>query len=165
MGSLLMHASIPITHAFFQFALLSFLFSLLFPCSTSIYFHDDDTSFLMILYYSQLPPFILSAIKGFAAFTPQLLLAPCGCPSKTAHWPAGCPTTTITLNVLVAPFLIPKQNGLSCFLPSSVLTTLTWIRIKPLPHLPLWHALSGPSSFLLLLREMPSQQDISPKEV
>ena len=104
-------------------------------------------------------------MMGFSIFTLQPLLAPYGCPSKTTHWLAGCLATTIALNVLAAPLLIPRQNGLSCFLPSSVLTTLIWIRIKPFPRLPLWHASSGSDSFLLLLGEMPSQQDISLKEV
>ena len=160
MGSPLLHASFPITHAFFQFVVFSFLFSLLFPCFVMMI-----PFFLMILYCLQLPPFILSTVKGFAPFTPQLLLASSRCPSKTAHWPVGYLATPIALNVLVAPLLIHRQNGLSCFLPSSVLITLTWIRIKPFPHLPLWHASSGPGSFLLLLGEMSSQQDISPKEV
>ena len=80
--------------------------------------------FLMPLYCLQLPPFILSAMMRFSIFTPQLLLTPYECPSKIAYWPAGCPATTIALNVLVAPLLIPKQNGLSCFLLSFVLTTL-----------------------------------------
>ena len=159
-GCLLMHASIPITYTLLWFLRFPFLFPPFLPYSTSISFCGDDTFFffffLMNLYYSQLPPFILSAMMRFSIFTLQPLLAPYGCPSKTTHWLAGCLATTIALNVLAAPLLILKQNGLSCFLPSSVLTTLIWIRIKPFPHLRLWHASSGSNSFLLLLGEMPS---------
>ena len=91
-------------------------------------------------------------------------MAPYGCPFKTTHWPAGCLTTSIALNVLVAPFPIPRQNYLSCLLPLSVFfTTLIWIRIKPLHCLPLWHASSGPNPYLLLLGEMPPQQYIFPQ--
>ena len=136
---------------FLFFSLLFFLILPLFLFVVMIPFF-----FFMNLYYSQLPPFILSAMMRFSIFTLQPLLAPYGCPSKTTHWLAGCLATTIALNVLAAPLLIPKQNGLSCFLPSSVLTTLIWIRIKPFPHLRLWHASSGSNSFLLLLGEMPS---------
>ena len=136
---------------FLFFSLLFFLIPPLFLFVVMI-----PSFFLMNLYYSQLPPFILSAMMRFSIFTLQPLLAPYGCPSKTTHWLAGCLATTIALNVLAAPLLIPKQNGLSCFLPSSVLTTLIWIRIKPFPHLCLWHASSGSNSFLLLLGEMPS---------
>ena len=106
MGSPLLHASFPITHAFFQFVVFSFLFSLLFPCFVMMI-----PFFLMILYCLQLPPFILSTVKGFAPFTPQLLLASSRCPSKTAHWPVGYLATPIALNVLVAPLLIHRQNG------------------------------------------------------
>jgi len=57
---------------------------------------------------------------GFTIFTLQLLLAHYWFPSKTAHWPASYSATTITLNVLVATLLIPKQNCLSYFLPLSI---------------------------------------------
>ena len=69
-------------------------------------------------------------------------MAHCECPSKTAHWPAGYPTTTITLFLQNHPSFLDK-NGLSCLLPLFVFNTLIWIRVKPLPHLPLWHASSG----------------------
>ena len=52
---------------------------------------------------------------------------------------------------------------LSCLLPFFVFNTLIRIRVKPLPHLPLWHAFSDFSSCLLLLGEMSSQQNISPQ--
>jgi len=52
---------------------------------------------------------------GFTIFTPQPLLAPYGCHSKTAHWPTDCLTTIIALNVLVAPLLISRENNLSYY--------------------------------------------------
>jgi len=79
----------------------SFLFSLFFlilPLFLSVMMIPLP---LVVLYYSQLPPFILSAVTRFTIFTPQLLLAPYGCPSKIAYWPVGCLATTIALNVLV----------------------------------------------------------------
>ena len=142
-------------HLCFSLVCCVFLFfSLFFPYYTSISFRDDDTlpSGGPVLF--RLPPFILSAVTRFTIFTLQLFLAPYGCPSKTTHWLAGCPATIIALNMLVAPLLIPRQNGLSCFLPPFFLTTFIWIRSKPLPHLPLWHASSGLNSFLFLLGEM-----------
>ena len=50
---------------------------------------------------------------------------------------------------------------LFCLLHLFVFNTLIRIKVKPLPHLPLWHASSGFSSCLLLLGEMSSQQNIS----
>ena len=65
--------------------------------------------------------------------------------------------------VLVAQRLIPKQKWfLFCLLPPFIFNTLIWIKVKPLPHLHLWHTSSDSSSCLLLLDEMSSQQDISP---
>ena len=141
-------------------------FSLIFlPCSTSISFRGNDTSFLDApLLFSTTTLYIVCHDEIFHFYL-STAFGSYECPSTTAHWPTGCPTTTIALNVLAAPLLIPRQNGLSCFLFSSILTTLIWIKIEPLPHLPLWHASSGPLLFLLLLGEMSSQQDISPKEV
>ena len=136
---------------FLFFSLLFFLIPPLFLFVVMIpFFSDEPLLFIATILY------IVSDDGIFHFFTLQPLLAPYGCPSKTTHWLAGCLATTIALNVLAAPLLIPKQNGLSCFLPSSVLTTLIWIRIKPFPHLRLWHASSGSNSFLLLLGEMPS---------
>ena len=124
MGSLLMHASIPITHAslwcfffffflciFFSFLSFSSLFYLFFFCSLPAFFPCSS-------YCSQLPPFILSDVMRFAIFISQLLLSPHRCPSKTAHWPANCRATTIAQNVLVAPLLIPRQKWLVLFLIS-----------------------------------------------
>ena len=55
---------------------------------------------------------------GFTIFAPQLLLALHGCPSKIAHWPAGCLATTSTQSVLVAPLSISRQNCLFFFFTS-----------------------------------------------
>ena len=118
MGSKLMHASILITHAFLWFVMFSFLFSLIFLVLPLFLFMIMIPPLLMILYCSQLPPFILSVVMGFTIFTPQPLLAPYGCHSKTAHWPTSHPATTIALNVLVAPLLISRQNSLSYFFTS-----------------------------------------------
>ena len=96
-----MHASIPITYAFLWFVVFffSFLsFFLILPLFLSMMMIPLP---LVVLYYSQLPPFILSAVTRFTIFTLQPLLAPYGCPSKTAYWPVGCLATTIALNVLV----------------------------------------------------------------
>ena len=103
--SLLMYASIPTT------CLSSFFFSLFFYSflSTSLPFRSSPFSLFTAI--------ILFAMVRFTIFTPQLLLAPYRCPSRTAHWFAGCSTTTIALNVLVAPLSIPRQNCLSYFLP------------------------------------------------
>ena len=116
MGSKLMHASIFITHAFLWFVVFSFLSY--FPCSTSISFHDNDTS-------SSDDPLLFTTTAlytichdGIYHFTPQPLLAPYGCHSKTAHWPTSHPASTIALNVLVAPLLISRQNSLSYFFTS-----------------------------------------------
>ena len=138
-----------------------FLFPHFLPCSISISCHDCSPP---LFHCSQLLPFILFVMVGFTIFTPQPLLACCGCPSKIAHWPAGYPATTTTLYWLHHTSF-PNKNGLSCLLPLFVFTTLIWIRVKPLLHLPLWHASSGSSFYLLLLGEMSSQQDIFPKEV
>ena len=62
----------------------------------------------------------------------------------------GCTTPHIETKVV-----------LFCLLHLFVFNTLIRIKVKPLPHLPLWHASSGFSSCLLLLGEMSSQQNIS----
>ena len=157
-----MHPSIPITHAFLWFLCFSFSFlsfSSLFYLYFLSWFSPTPTP---LFHYSQLLHFILSVMTRFTIFTPQPLLAHCRHPSKTIHWPAGCPATTITLCWLHHTSFLNK-NRLSCLLPLFVFTTLIWIRVKPHPHLPLWHASSGSNSYLLLLGEMSSQQDISPQ--
>ena len=109
-----MHAFIPTTYVSLIFV-YSFLFSHFFLVLPLL------LSFISSLFYClQLPLFILSVIMGFTIFTPQLILAPSGCPSETAHWPTGYLATTIALNMLVAPLPILRQNCLSCFLALSV---------------------------------------------
>jgi len=141
---------------FFPKFCVLFLFPPFLPCSISISCYDCSSP---LFHYSQLLPFILSTMVGFIIFTHQPLLARCGRPSKIAHWPTDCPATTITLYWLHHTSF-PNKNGLSCLLPLFVFTTLIWIRVNLLPHLTLWHASSGSSSYLLLLGEMSSQQDI-----
>ena len=78
---LLIHASIPTTYT-----------SLVF-CMFFLFLYSFSSFFLPLLpfvsffffFCSHLPPFIPSAIVGFTIFTPQLLLAPYGCPSRTAY--------------------------------------------------------------------------------
>jgi len=59
MGSLLMYAFIFITHAFLLFVVFSFLFSLIFLVLPLFLFVMMIPPLLMILYCSQLLPFIL----------------------------------------------------------------------------------------------------------
>ena len=102
---LLIHASIPTTYT-----------SLVF-CMFFLFLYSFSSFFLPLLpfvsffffFCSHLPPFIPSAMEGFAIFTLQPLLAPYGRPSRAAHWPADCSATTIALNVLVTP--LPIQIG------------------------------------------------------
>ena len=129
--------------------------------------------FLFLLLAFLIPPFLLFmatrfipfSIVEFGPFVPQPFLAPDGHPSRTTHLPAGCPPITSTQSMLVAPLSISRQNYLPCFLPFSVLVLPIWIRIKLPHHVPLWHASSDFSPYLPILGEIPSQQDISPKEV
>ena len=97
MGSLLMHAFTTITLIFFPTLgflvfLLVFLVFFLFRCCSLYLF-----VFFVPLYCACLWPFILPVVTRFTIFTPYLLLACCGCPSKTAHWSANCLATTNTL--------------------------------------------------------------------
>ena len=138
--------------------------SLMFFSDVCVFFSLLSFSSLFYLYflswfspppfhYSQLWSFILSTMTGFTIFTSQPLLAHCGHPSKTAHWPVGYPNTTTTLCWLHhASF--PNKSGFVLSLIS--LNTLIRIRVKPLPYQPLWHASSDSSSCLFLLDEMSS---------
>ena len=151
----------------FTFSIVFFLIFLSFLLSLLVFFFP-----LLFLFYLSPPsslivygcPFYIVYHCRIYPFVPQLFLAPYGHPSKTTHYPAGCPATTSTQSVLVAPLSISRQNYLSCFLPLFALVLPLWIRIKLPHHLPLWHTSSGPNQYLPLLGEMPSQQDISPKE-
>ena len=137
----------PLWFSFQSFFLFSLNFSCMLLCSIF--------SFLSISPpFSFLPPLLL-----FMA-TPLYIVCYCMiypfCLYRTAHQRVSCPTTTSAQDVLVAPLFISEQNYLFCFLPLSVLISPIWIRIKPSLHLPLWHALSGPSPYLPLLDEMSS---------
>ena len=52
---------------------------------------------LVVVYCTWLRPFYTTCHDKIYRFTPQLLLACCGCPSQTTYWSAGCPTTTTIL--------------------------------------------------------------------
>ena len=161
-----MHFSISITHAF-----LWFLCSFSFPSFSSLFylyflpwlFLSPLSLFTTIAFYTVCHGRIYHFYPSKSIFTPQPLLARCGRPSKIAHWTVGCPATTTTLYWLHHTSF-PNKNGLSCLLPLFVFTTLIWIRVNLLPHLSLWHASSGSSSYLLLLGERSSQQDIFPQK-
>ena len=80
---LLMHTSIPTTYiflVFYMFFLFLYSFSSFFlPLLLFVLF------FFFFFFCSHLSPFILSAMVGFTIFTPQLLLAPYRCLSRTAY--------------------------------------------------------------------------------
>ena len=64
---------------------------------------------------AQLRPFYTACCDEFYCFTPQLLLAWCGCPSQTTHWFVDCPAiTTILCWTCHVPF--PDKIVLFCFL-------------------------------------------------
>ena len=70
---------------------------------------------LATLHCAHLRPFYTTYNDKFYCFTPQLLLAWCGCPSQTTHWSVGCPAITNTLCWLChIPFL--NKRVLFCFL-------------------------------------------------
>ena len=150
----------------FTFSLVSFLiflsFLLFFPCIPL--FSILSCLPLASSFTIHGCPLYIVCHCGIYPFCPLTVLAPYGHPSRTTYQLASYPTITSAQNVLVAPLSISKQNYLSCFLPLSVLVLPIWIRIKLFHNLPLWHASSGLSQYLPLLGEMPSKQDISPKE-
>ena len=169
MGSLLMHASIPITQVssflwdfctfpflFSLFTLLSFLFfylSFLGRCSLPP--PPSPLLFMYMTFYTTCHDKIYNFyhLTAFGALWASFQDCPLVC-QLPSHY---------HYTVLVAQRLIPKQKWfLFCLLPPFIFNTLIWIRVKPLPDLHLWHASSDSSSCLLLLDEMSSQQDISP---
>ena len=151
---------LPLSLLFFlNFCVFPFFFTIFFP-SLYLYFLP---SFLLLSLFTTMA-FYTTCCDRIYHFTPQPLLARCGHPSKIAPWLASCPATTITLCWMHHASFLDK-SGLSCFLPLFVFTILIWIRAKPLPHLPLWHAFSGFSLYLLLLSEMSSNRTFPPKEV
>ena len=68
----------------FYFSLLSMFLAIL-PCSPNV------------VYYAQLRPSYTAYRHKIYRFTPQLLLAYCGCPSQATHQSVGYPATTTTL--------------------------------------------------------------------
>ena len=167
MDSLLMHVFALITHiSSLSFGFLcSFSFSFLFTFFSFLSFDLSVSVFrCSFSHYSQLQPFIMSAVLGFTIFTPQPLLAYCGRPSKIVHWPAGYPATTTTLCWLGHTSFPDKTKHKSDFVLSlTFLNTLIRITVMPFPYQPLWHVFSDSSSCFLLLGKMSSQHDISPK--
>ena len=82
-GGLLMHVSIPTTYISLVFCMF-----FLFLCSFSSFFLPllpFGFPPLLFFHYSQIPFFILSVMVVFTIFTPQLHLAPYGCPSRIAY--------------------------------------------------------------------------------
>ena len=120
-SSLLVHALITLlllhfTFYPFCFSILSIfflipifpIFFLIFRCFLSCYF--SHLFFLAlclplvvlpplvaIVHYAQRRPFYTAFHDEFYCFTPQLLLAWCGCPSQTTHWSISCPAIITTL--------------------------------------------------------------------
>ena len=142
-------------YIFFFFLLLFYLFfflSLVLPSFYFLFFTIHSNPFYIIchggIYYSY-----PSTAFGFLWVSFQdcplacQLRSYCHC-SKCV----GC-TTLYSRKKLFVLFLTSL-----CFF-----TSFIWIRIKPLHYLPLWHASSGPSPYLPLLGEIPSQQDVSPQ--
>ena len=77
--------------------LVFFVFLIYFHFSLFFFSVFRALWFIVVVYCARLWPFILPIVTRFIIFTPQLLLAYCGCPSWTAHWYAGCLATTTTL--------------------------------------------------------------------
>ena len=127
-NSLLVHAhhTLAFSLHFFNLSVLLYsLFSFLFLCClfSSLFFisflscyishlffltlSNCLPSFCCCLHYVQLRPFYTACRDKFYCFTPQLLLAWCGCPSQTTHWFVGCPAiTTILCWPCHIPFLL-----------------------------------------------------------
>ena len=153
-----MHASIPITHAFLWFLCFSFL------------------SFSSLLYLYFLPWLFILALFTIHNYCllyclpwQDLQFLPLNCFWLVVSVLPRLPTSLLTAQPLPLHYVgctTPDSQTkvvLFCLLHLFVFNTLIRIRVKPLPHLPLWHASSSFSSCLLLLGEMLSQQDISPK--
>ena len=146
-----MHASITLLLPHFTFYPLYFsilsifflipifpLFFLIFRCFLSCYFSHLFflalylllivlPSPLVAVHYAQLRLFYVACYDEFYCFTPQLLLAWCGCSSQTTHWSVSCLAITITLcQSCHIPFLDKKI--LFCFLNFHGI--LIWIRVE-----------------------------------
>ena len=95
---MLYHSSCSCFHTSLFIFLFSFfsVYLLCFLCSLSL-----SICFLLFLpvvpYCARLRPFYTACHDKIYYFTPQPLLACCGCPSRTTHWSAGCLATTTIL--------------------------------------------------------------------
>ena len=88
----------------FLFFLLTFYFLL---CFYSFLFFPSSS---VVVHCAQLRLFYIVCCDKIYHFTPQLLLACCGCPSLATHWSAGCLATTTTLRYLYhVPFPDKKE--------------------------------------------------------
>ena len=137
-GGLLVHALIPITPILssLQSVYFFFFFFCILTCFPFFSFGVPNPSLLfhVVVYCTHLWPFILPTMTRFTILSPQLLLACCGCPSKTAHWFVGCLTTTTTLCWL-RHTSFPDKSSFVLFFAS--LDTPIWIRAKFLFYQPL----------------------------
>ena len=153
-----MHASIPTTHVFLWFfcVFFSFLsFSSLFYLYFFLWwmippFTIHNYYLLYCLPWQNLPFLSLNCFWLVVGVFPRLSTSLPTAQPLPLHW-IGC----------IIPHSQRKKKGRLVFLPLSILIILIWIRVKPLPHLPLWYASNGSSSYLLLFNEMTSQQDLS----
>ena len=90
------HTPICFLSVFFFF--FCFIFSVcVFVFSTSLFFCVFYYPSLVVVYCARLRPFYTVCCDKIYHFTLQLLLAYCKCPSRIAHWLAGCPVTTTIL--------------------------------------------------------------------
>ena len=79
----------------FSFFLFIFPFSFVFYLST--FFLCFLLFLILVVYCARQRLFYTACHDKIYRFTPQLLLAYCGCPSWTTHWFTCCPAATTTL--------------------------------------------------------------------
>ena len=109
------HTLLPTLLFFFLSYLSSLFFSAFyfFLCfQSSLFFR----CFSFFVYCAQLRPFYIAYRDEIYRFTPQLLLAQCGCTSRATHQPASCSAITTTLCWLRS-VLVPDKRSflLFCF--------------------------------------------------
>ena len=143
-----MHAFTPITHTFFHYSwfsiFLSFFILLL----------------LLLLYCAHLWPFYTAyhdKIYHFYPFNPFWPIM-----GVLPRLPIGLPTTQPPPLYYVSCAKPHSQTKVVFFCFLLYFGVSIWIRVNPLSYQLLQHASNGFSSYLPLLDEMPSQQDISP---
>ena len=148
----------------FGFSMRSlFLFSF-FSFLSFLSFYLSFLSFLLPFTVHRYPFFRLSAMVGFTIFAYQLFWLLMGVLlGLSTNLPATQPLPLLKVCWLHHSPFSDKITCLVSYL-SLFFTSHIQIRIKPLHYLPLQHASGGFSLYLPLLSEMPSQQDISPKE-